>query len=81
MNLLYKLGQTPTKSFSYFLAGLILFAIGLGLIYFITEPEQYLQLFALALVGLGCLLAIWGYIGIFSSRMLAMMNRHPRTKK
>lgn len=81
MNLLYKLGQTPTKSFSYFLAGLILFTIGLGLIYFITEPEQYLQLFALALVGLGCLLAIWGYIGIFSSRMLAMMNRHPRTKK
>jgi sulfite exporter TauE/SafE len=81
MNLLYKLGQTPTRSFSYFLAGLVLFAIGLGLIYFITESSQYLQLFALALVGLGCLLAIWGYIGIFSSRMLAMMNRHPKTKK
>ena len=80
MMLLQKLGQAPNKSFGYFLAGLVCFAIGLGLIYFVEEQYQTLQIIALGLVGLGCLLAIWGYIGIFASRMLTMMNRHPDTK-
>lgn len=80
MNILQKLGQSPNKSFQCFLLGLLSFAIGLGLIYFSTELTQTIQMIGLGLVGLGCLLAIWGYIGIFSYRMLSMMNRHPKTK-
>ncbi|MGJ8691731.1 MAG: hypothetical protein ACSHW0_04560 [Thalassotalea sp.] len=81
MDFLNKLGQTPTKSFRYFLIGLLLFTLGVGLIYLVPEISENLQIFSLSLIGLGCLFAIWGYIGIFSSRLLIIMNSHPATKK
>lgn len=80
MNILYKLGQNPTKSFRYFLSGLVLFAIGLGLVYSGVAFSQNIQLIGLGLVALGCLLAIWGYVGIFASRLLTLMNKHPAIK-
>ena len=80
MNILQTLGQTPSKSFRYFILGVLFFAIGLGLVYFAVDLPEAVQITGLVFIGLGCILAIWGYIGIFSSRMLTMMNRHPETK-
>ena len=81
MEFIKKLGQAPTKSFRYFLIGLLLFVVGLGLIYIVPSISHNLQIFSLSLIGIGCLFAIWGYLGIFISRLLVIMNNHPSTKK
>lgn len=81
MSLLQKLGAAPNVSFRYFLIGLLCFIIGIA-IFFSSEYVNELKLaVSLTFIGIGCLLAIWGYLGIFSARLLTMMNRHPATKK
>lgn len=78
MSIWKKLGQDPSKSFRFFLIGLASFAIGLALVYGFQEQETW-QMFGIALIGVGCLVSAWGYIGIFASRILDMMNKHPRS--
>lgn len=81
-NLLAKLGQNPKRSLSIFLSGLGLFSVGLLFItigYFYHHIWQMLGLFILAL---SCVIAIWGYLGIFANRWFNIINRHsPDNKK
>ena len=81
-NLLTKLGQNPKRSLSIFLSGLGLFAVGLIFItigYFYHHIWQILGLF---IITLSCVIAIWGYLGIFANRWFHIINRHsPNNKK
>ena len=81
MKILHKLGQAPEKSFRCFLTGLVFFIVGLALIYFNNNLSELQHMTGFLLVGLGCLTSLWGYLGIFSARLLVMMNRHPDTKR
>lgn len=75
-NLLAKLGQNPKRSLSLFLTGLGLFAVGLLFIaigYFYHHIWQMLGLFILALA---CVIAAWGYLGIFANRWFNILNKH-----
>ncbi len=74
-NLLAKLGQDPKRSLTIFLRGLGLFAFGLlfiGLGYFYHHLWQVIGIVVLAIA---CVLAIWGYIGIFANRWFYILNR------
>ncbi len=73
--LLAKLGQDPQRSLSIFLRGLGLFALGLvfiGLGYFY---HHLWQVFGLVLLTVACVIAAWGYIGIFANRWFNILNR------
>lgn len=74
-NLLEKLGQNPQRSLTLFLRGLGLFVIGLffvGLGYFYHHSWQVIGIITL---GIACLLAAWGYLGIFANRWLNILYR------
>ena len=81
-SLLEKLGQDPKHSLTLFLKGLGFFIVGglfIGLGYF----HHYLwQIPGLILLSIGCLLAAWGYLGIFANRFLTSFNRNkPKNKE
>lgn len=79
-NLLAKLGQDPQRSLSIFLRGLGLFALGLifiGLGYFY---HHLLQVIGILLLALACIIAAWGYVGIFANRWFNILNRHKPDK-
>jgi len=80
-NLLAKLGQDPTRSLMIFLRGLGLFVLGLMLIalgYFYHHVWQIIGLFVLAFA---CVIAAWGYIGIFANRWFNILNKHSSNNK
>ena len=81
-NLLAKLGQNPKRSLSLFLIGLGLFSVGLGFIaigYFYHHSWQMLGLLILAFA---CVVAMWGYLGLFANRWFHILNRHnPNNEK
>ena len=82
-NLLEKLGQNPQRSLHIFLWGLGLFVVGLAFVFLGYYQHHLWQVVGVVLVGLGCLVSIWGYIGIFANRMLMIFNRkkkHPKIK-
>ena len=75
-NILAKLGQDPKRSLSIFLTGLGLFVLGL-LFIAIGYYNHYLwQTFGLIIITLACLIAAWGYLGIFANRWFNILNRH-----
>ena len=73
--LLEKLGQDPKRSLTLFMRGLGLFVIGAGLIALGYFSQPLWQIPGLVLLGLGILFAAWGYLGIFSNRLLVMLSR------
>jgi len=81
-NLLAKLGQDPKRSLSIFLIGLGLFILGLffiGLGYF---NHHLWQIVGLIIITFACVIAAWGYLGIFANRWFNILNkRRPRNKK
>jgi len=74
--ILEKLGQNPQRSLTIFLRGLGLFVVGLAFVYLGYHQHHLWQIVGIVLVGLGCLVSIWGYIGIFSNRILMILNRN-----
>lgn len=75
-NLLAKLGQDPKRSLSIFLVGLGLFAFGLVFITIGYFYHHLWQVLGLCILALACLIAIWGYIGIFANRWFNILNKH-----
>ncbi len=82
IKLLEKIGQNPQYSLTLFLRGLGLFVIGLlfvALGYFYHHLWQIVGIITLALA---CLLAAWGYLGIFANRWLNILYRtRPANKR
>lgn len=79
--LLEKLGQNPQRSLTIFLRGLGLFVIGLMFIALGYFYHYLWQVIGIVVLALACIIAAWGYIGIFANRWLSMLNRHsPKNK-
>jgi len=78
MSLLGKIGEAPQRSVRIFILGLVLFVIGLIFVFIGYYNHHYWQMLGMVFLGLGIVFAIWGYIGIFASRLLTMFNRHPK---
>jgi len=79
-NLLEKLGQDPQRSLTIFLRGLGLFVLSLtciGLGYFYHHLWQVLGIILLVL---SCLIAAWGYVGIFANRWMNILSKHKTNK-
>lgn len=74
-NLLAKLGQNPKHSLTIFLRGFGLFVLGLIFIYIGYHHHHLWQVVGLFLVALSCLIAAWGYLGIFANRWFNILNR------
>lgn len=75
-NVLARLGQNPKRSLSLFLIGFGLFFFGLifvALGYFYHHLWQVLGIIILAIA---CLIAAWGYLGIFANRWYHILNKH-----
>lgn len=82
MSLLELVGKYPVKSFRLFMIGFALFALGIASLYLNTyvfeSHYKYIHYVAVVLVGLGCIVAIIGYIGLFAARLLILFNRGQR---
>jgi len=75
IKLLEKLGQNPQGSLTLFLRGLGLFVIGLFFIALGYFYHHLWQIIGIVTLSFACLLAIWGYLGIFSNRWLNIIYR------
>jgi len=75
-NLLAKLGQDPTRSLSIFLSGLGLFIIGLIFIAIGYFNHHLWQVLGIIILVIACLIAAWGYLGIFANRWYNILNKH-----
>jgi hypothetical protein len=79
-NLLARLGQDPQRSLSIFLRGMGLFAFG---ILFITIGYYYhhlWQVIGIIIIAFACLIAAWGYLGIFANRWYNILNKRNPNK-
>jgi hypothetical protein len=74
-NLLAKLGQNPARSLSLFLRGLGLFSVGLLFIAIGYYYHHLWQVVGLIILALGCIIAAWGYLGIFANRWFNILNQ------
>ncbi|WP_019029285.1 hypothetical protein [Colwellia piezophila] len=75
IKLLEKLGQNPQRSLTLFLRGLGLFVIGLLFVALGYINHHLWQIIGVAILGLACLIAAWGYLGIFANRWLNIIYR------
>lgn len=80
-NLLAKLGQDPTRSLSIFLRGLGLFIIGLIFIAIGYFDHHLWQVLGIIILIVACLLAAWGYLGIFANRWYNILNKRNSNNK
>ena len=74
-SILEKLGQDPRRSLLLFLRGLGLFVIGLVFVALGYFYHHLWQVLGIIIVAISCLLAAWGYLGIFSNRWLNILYR------
>ncbi len=79
--LLAKLGQDPQRSLSIFLTGLGLFALGLIFIAIGYFNHHLWQIIGLIILAFACLIAAWGYLGLFANRWFNILNKHKPSKK
>ena len=70
-----KLGHNPEKSLQLFLRGFGLFIIGALLIILGYFNHPMWQIPGLLFLVPGAVIAAYGYLGIFSSRLLKIFNR------
>ncbi len=80
-NLLAKLGQDPQRSLSIFLRGLGLFALGLIFIAIGYFHHHLWQVAGIIILAFACIIAAWGYLGIFSNRWFNILNKHKPSSK
>ena len=74
-NLLAKLGQDPKRSLTIFLMGLGLFAIGLIFIAIGYFYHHFWQILGIIILAFACVIAAWGYLGIFANRWFNILNK------
>lgn len=67
--ILVRLGENPKRSVRFFIAGLVMFFMGLTVIYFGAATYVWLQIPGLIVLVIGLLLSLKGYIGIFCNRL------------
>ena len=75
-NLLAKLGQDPQRSLTIFLRGLGLFVVGLIFIALGYYHHHLWQGLGIIILAFACIIAAWGYLGIFANRWFNILNRH-----
>ena len=75
-NLLAKLGQDPQHSLSIFLRGLALFVLGLLFIALGYFHHHLWQVVGIVILSIACMVALWGYLGIFANRWYNILNKH-----
>jgi hypothetical protein len=76
-----KLGQNPQRSLTVFLRGLGLFIIGLAFVAMGYFHHFWWQIVGIITLIFACLLAAWGYLGIFVNRWLNIRYRLKNTSK
>ncbi len=80
-NFLAKLGQDPKRSLSIFLTGLGLFVLGLLFIAIGYYNHHLWQVIGLIIIAFACIIAAWGYLGIFANRWFNILNKHELNKR
>ncbi|MCI2282687.1 hypothetical protein L3081_03780 [Colwellia sp. MSW7] len=80
INLLAKLGQNPKRSLSIFLRGFGLFIIGLFFIGIGYFNHHLWQIFGIIIIFFACIIAAWGYLGIFANRWFTILNKRNLNK-
>jgi hypothetical protein len=78
--LLSKLGQDPERSLSIFLRGLGLFVLGMVFIAIGYYYHYLWQIIGIIVIAFACLIAAWGYLGIFANRWYNILNKHTPNK-
>jgi hypothetical protein len=82
IKLLERIGHNPQLSLTLFLRGLGLFVIGLLFVALGYFHHHLWQMIGIIILTLACLLAAWGYLGIFSNRWLNILYRtRPANKR
>ncbi|MCJ8293246.1 MAG: hypothetical protein MJK15_02460 [Colwellia sp.] len=82
IKLLEKLGQDPQRSLKLFLYGLGLFVIGLLFVALGYFHHHLWQIMGVVILAIACLIAAWGYLGIFANRWLNIIYRtRPNQKR
>lgn len=74
-HLLYKLGNDPIKSWTDFKIGLVIFVVGMALIYAGAAFWVWLQIPGVICLAIGGFFALKGYLGIFANRFSQTLNR------
>ncbi|PCI54538.1 MAG: hypothetical protein COB45_08250 [Gammaproteobacteria bacterium] len=74
-NLLAKLGQDPKRSLAIFLRGLGLFTLGLFFIALGYFYHHLWQVVGVVILVFACIIAAWGYLGIFANRLLVILSK------
>jgi hypothetical protein len=68
-NFLVKQGSNPQLSVKQFLIGLVLFVIGVALIYLGINLPSFVQILGISIICISFYFAVKGYIGIISNRI------------
>ena len=79
-SLLEKLGQNPQRSLKFFVSGLGLFVLSLVLIGLGYFHHHLWQIPGLIILAIACLIAAWGYLGIFANRWLNILSKNKPNK-
>jgi len=74
-NVLAKLGQNPKRSLSLFLRGFGLFFFGLIFVALGYFYHHLWQVLGIIILTIACLMAAWGYLGIFANRWYHILNK------
>ena len=74
-NLLFKLGSDPVKSWADFRIGLVIFVVGVALIYAGAAFWMWFQIPGIICLAAGIFFALKGYVGIFANRFSQTLNR------
>lgn len=80
-NLLAKLGRDPKRSLLIFLTGLGLFSLGLLFIAIGYFNHHLWQVVGLILTAVACIIAAWGYLGVFANRWFNILNKRKLNKR
>ena len=77
-------GEDPRSSWRRFVAGLVIFIPGAGLILFGMQAPHWLQIPGMLLCAIGFVTAMWGYAGLLWHRLRSAVrqpNVYPHNDK
>lgn len=67
--ILVRLGENPKRSVRFFIAGALLFFLGLMIVYVGSAQWVWVQIPGVLLMVIGFVIAARGYVGIFANRV------------